>query len=405
MINNRGEPLTPLRRQWLLVSLCYLAVLLVGYNMLRQLWNPQQSLQWIISAATLMAIQLSVLWWALPYNRSPAPYADPASVHLRPVLGYANALTLLRGLLACLLAGFLFIPMPQGWWAWAPALLYTCERLIDFADGYVARITRSESKLGEILDIEFDGLGILIAVMLGIQYGKLPAWYLLLGLGRPLFVLGLWLRSRTGRPNYELPPSEHRRIIAGFQTGFVSLVLWPLWLPAVTLLAAYVMAVPLIFSFGRDWLVVSGVLDAASPLYQRTRQRARLLVEGWLPLLARLCAAILSLAILWQAAPALAPWQQDATAANSPAALLLGAAMVLGLLAVFSVLLGMAGRAGALGLAVIAAFDIAASGLDWGSNAPLLICALIVAHLGSGKWALWSPEEALLRAKAGEPQP
>ncbi len=35
----------------------------------------------------------------------------------------------------------------------------------------------------------------------------------------------------------------------------------------------------------------------------------------------------------------------------------------------------------------------------------LLICSLIVVHLGSGKWALWRPEEPLLRAKAGAPRP
>jgi CDP-diacylglycerol--glycerol-3-phosphate 3-phosphatidyltransferase len=403
MIDRQGEPLTPLRRQWLLVAICYLATLSVGYNMLRQLWGQQQSSQWLIPAITLMVIQLAILWWALPYNRPPAPDAGQASARVRPVLGYANALTLLRGLLTCLLAGFLFMPMPEGLWAWTPALLYTVERLIDFADGYVARITRSESKLGEILDMEYDGLGILIAVLLGMQYGKLPAWYLLLGLGRPLFVLGLWLRSRQGRPNYDLPLSEHRRIIAGFQTGFVSLVLWPLWPPAVTLLAAYVMAVPLLFSFGRDWLVVSGVIDAASPAYQRTQQRARVLIEGWLPFLARLCASVLALALLWQAAPALSLWQAGADGAKGPQPLFFGAAMVLGLLAVVSVLFGLAGRLGALGLAAIGALSIATAGLDWGSNGPLLVCALIVAHLGSGRWAIWTPEETLLRTKAGAP--
>ena len=84
--------------------------------------------------------------------------------------------------------------------------------------------------------------------------------------------------------------------------------------------------------------------------------------------------------------------------------MLLGGGLLLALLAVISVLFGLAGRVGALGLAAFAALHISAAGLHWSGNAPLLICALIVAHLGSGKWAAWSPEERLLRAKAGAPK-
>ena len=100
-------------------------------------------------------------------------------------------------------------------------------RVIDFFDGIVARVTRRETRLGEILDMEFDGLGLLIAVALAVQYGKLPPWYLLLGVSRPLFVLGIWLRQRAAKPVYDLPPSDHRRVIAGLHTSFVAAALWP----------------------------------------------------------------------------------------------------------------------------------------------------------------------------------
>ncbi len=293
VIREQKQELTTLRRQWPLVAACYGAALLGGYNLLRQSVDPQQSLQWLMFSATAMAVQLGILWWALPYNRRQGHSLRAGEgASLLPTLGYANAITLLRGLCTCMLAGFLLAPQPEGRLAWMPAVLYTVERLVDFVDGYVARVTRSETKLGEILDIEFDGLGILIAILLGMQYGKLPPWYLLLGFGRQLFVLGMWLLRRAGKPVYELPPSEHRRMIAGFQTGFITVVLWPLWPPAVTLPAAYVMAVPLVFSFGRDWLVVSGVVDAASEGYRRARAWGKLVIEGWLPLGApRLCSA------------------------------------------------------------------------------------------------------------------
>jgi CDP-diacylglycerol--glycerol-3-phosphate 3-phosphatidyltransferase len=406
MIHEQRQALSPLRRQWLLVAAVYAAGLLAGYTLLQGGAGAQQALQWLALATTAMAIQLGILWFALPYNRRQGySLAATQDTGLVPSLGYANGITLLRGLLACMLAGFLFSPLPDGWLAWAPALLYTADRLVDFADGYVARITRSETKLGEILDIEFDGLGILIAIALGIQYGKLPPWYLLLGLARQLFVLGMWLLRRAGKPVYDLAPSEHRRMIAGFQTGFITVVLWPLWPPTVTLLAAYLMAIPLFFSFGRDWLVVSGVIDASSPGYWRSRAQAKLWIEGWLPLAARLCAAGLALPILWQAAPSLAPWQAGIGDLGIPGStFVFGLLILLGLLAVGAVFLGAAARVGALVLAAIAALHIAATGLQWEGNALLLICAIIVVHLGPGKWALWRPEEPLLRAKAGAPK-
>jgi CDP-diacylglycerol--glycerol-3-phosphate 3-phosphatidyltransferase len=393
MIQGQPQELSPLRRQWLLVALFYAGGLLAGYYLLLQGTNTQFALQWLIVSATAMAIQLGILWWALPYNRRQGhSLAVGEHADLLSSLGYANGITLLRGLLACMLAGFLFAPLPSGWLAWAPALLYTLDRLVDFADGYVARITRSETKLGEILDIEFDGLGILIAIALGIQYGKLPPWYLLLGLARQLFVLGMWLLRRADKPVYDLPPSEHRRMIAGFQTGFITVVLWPLWPPPVTLLAAYVMAIPLVFSFGRDWLVVSGVIDADSPGYGRARALGKLWLESWAPVVARLAAVILALPILLQPG-----------AGGSDAAAVLSLLVIPGWAAAASVLFGIAARVGALVLAAIAALQITAAGMQWDSSV-LLICAIVVVHLGPGKWALWRPEEPILRAKAGAPR-
>ena len=296
MLNDDQRNLAGLRWQWLIVAALYTAVLWAGYRFMQTVWPPAAAMQWLAIAAATMVVQMAILWWTLPYNHS---LSTPT---LFPFLGYANAMTLARGLLTCLLAGFLFGPQPAGLLAWAPAVLYTLERLIDFFDGYVARVTRRETRLGGILDIEFDGLGILIAVGSAIQYGKLPLWYLILGLGRQLFVLGIWLRQRRHKPVYDLTASDHRRLIAGFQTGFISVVLWPIWSAQITMLAGYLFAIPLIFSFGRDWLVVSGAIDADSARYQAARRNAKRIVEGWLPLAARLVGAMLAILLLWQAA-------------------------------------------------------------------------------------------------------
>lgn len=376
MLYDDRHALTGLRRQWALVALLYGGVLTTGYWTMLQFWPATDAVRWLTLAATTMVVQMVVLWWALRFNHHP----DGAA--LFPNLGIANGMTLTRGLLTCLLAGFLFGPALQGWLAWAPAVLYMTERVIDFFDGFVARYTRRETKLGTILDMEFDGLGILIAVGIAIQFDHLPLWYLLLGLGRQLFIFGIWVRQRLGWPVLDLPPSDHRRLIAGFQTGFISIILWPTWTPEGAMFAAWLFAVPLIFSFGRDWLVVSATLDAESAGYQRVRRRAKLIFEQWLPPLVRLLGATL---VGWMIV------QGDSLTGGLtwPAA---SAAMLL--------LLGVIGRAAALALAFVAAFSAVQIGLRF-DNALLLMCAVYILHLSSGRLALWTPEEYYLHAKLG----
>jgi CDP-diacylglycerol---glycerol-3-phosphate 3-phosphatidyltransferase len=390
------QSLMSLRRRWLLTALAYTAVLLLGYQWLLQQWQAGRPGQWLVLATITMIIQMAILWWALDQNRL-APDAI-----LLPWLGYANGMTLARGLLTCLLAGFLFAPRPMDGLAWAPALFYTLERLLDYFDGYVARITGHETKLGVILDMEYDSVGFLLAVILAIQYGQLPVWYLVLGLARQLFLLGLWLRGRWGLPLHDYPASEQARLTAGLQTGFLTFVLWPILSPQITVTAAYLFAIPLLYSFGRDWLVVSGVLDPASHSYQSGRRTIKRIFEQWLPLGARLLGGWLALIILWQAAPAFSAWSRYVTSAetNFLSPLLMVLAILWSIVALL-LLAGVAGRGAALLLVGLASLDIMAAGWHWPQNGLLLICLLIVVHLGSGRFALWQPEERLLRMKLG----
>lgn len=373
------QRLAGLRRQWLLVAAAYALVLGGGYAAMLRVWPAPDALRWLLLASATMLVQMVVLWWALQFNHRP----DQAA--LFPTIGIANGMTLARGLLTCLLAGFLFGPQPQGALAWAPAILYMAERFIDFFDGFVARYTRRETKLGGILDIEFDGLGILIAVGLGIQYGRLPIWYLLLGLGRQLFVLGMWIRTRLGKPNHDMTVSDHRRVIAGIQTSFIAVVLWPIWTTQVAMYAAWLFAVPLVLSFVRDWLVVSGVLDPASTGYRRVRGDAKRVVESWLPLVARVAGTALAAMLLWPLAVS-AQWSTWA--------------FVLAGLVTACFLLGILSRVAALAIAFLAGFNAISAGLNL-DNALLLACTVLVLHTGGGLLALWQPEEYYVHAKLG----
>lgn len=390
------ENLASLRRRWAVAAMLYAAALWLGYQWLLAAWQSGRPGQWLVIATGTMLVQMAILWWALPHNHR------PTESRLLPFLGYGNCMTLTRGLLTCLLAGFLFAPRPVSALAWIPAILYTLERVIDYFDGYVARITWNETKLGAILDIEFDGLGLLIAIALGVQYGQLPPWYLLLGVSRQLFVAGLWLREQWGLPVREWPPSDHRRLIAGFQTSFISVALWPILSPDITLLASYLFALPLIYSFGRDWLVVSELVDAESRAYRVTRRVIKLVFEQWLPLAARLVGGLLAMWIVWHRAPTFQVWLEYW---GSSSGTLLATLLAVGwIIAALLVLSGILGRIGALALFALAAVEIMATGLQPWTNGLLLVCAVIVIHLGSGPGILWQPEERWIRMKLGAPK-
>lgn len=397
---NRLSPLAFLRLRWFLVlfssaAALYLAAPIVHPGTPQQPISPLESF-WVWGAALGLVAHLGVLWWGLKRNHR------RNERELLPTLGYGNTITIIRGVLVSLLAGFLFIPEPNTLLAWLPAIFYSTASLLDYLDGYVARVTNHTTILGEVLDMEFDGLGLLIAIGVAIRYGQLPPWYLLLGLARQLFILGLWLRKRNGLPTYDLTPSENRRIIAGFQMGFVSVILWPILTPPLTTIVCLLFSVPLVASFGRDWLVVSGQFDPRSLTYIQLRGRGKQILEGWGPLLCRVAAVIISAILIWERWPAFAEWE-PLLERMQPAWFEVGWRLVLGMtpLVVAALLLGFFSRFAALLLLPLAFSSLLAQGPGVG-NVLLLSGLVWVLQFGGGQFCLWSPEEDLLRHRAGE---
>lgn len=220
----------------------------------------------------------------------------------RGPLGPATLLTLGRGLLLSALAGF----GPLAWQGRAetsllvsllPGLLYTTAALADLVDGYVARRTGDETALGGRLDVAMDALGLVVAPLVAIGLGRLPAFYLIVGAAYYLYHLGHWWRRRQGRPVFPLRPSRVTRMYAGYQMGMVATVLFPVVGPPGTTAAAALFMVPNLTLFLRDWLVTTGRLDDGGARYRRLVGVASAL--GWeLMLLTRvLAAAALSAAV------------------------------------------------------------------------------------------------------------
>lgn len=389
--------LSSLRWRWCFVALAYAVSIAAGYLIVRNNWLLYAA-NWAIWSLIVFAIHIGILWWGLKHNHR------RHEKDLLPTLGYGNGLTLTRGLVICLLAGFLFAPRPDGLLAWAPALLYTVACLLDYLDGYVARITGHTTVLGEILDMEFDGLGMLVAVTLAIQYGQIPPWYFVLGVARQLFVFGMWLRQRLDMPVRDLPPSDNRRLIAGFQMGFMTVMLWPTLAPPTTTLACYMFSIPLAFSFGRDWLVVSGLVDANAPGYQRARRWIKRWSERRIPLALRIVGFAVMLLLYFGPQPHVALWRfYVAETAIPPLALLFGTLALLSPVAVVLFLLGIGARTASIVLLGTALLDMLAVGFAWQTNGVLLISALWVLQAGGGDFSLWNIEERLLRRRLGEP--
>lgn len=178
-----------------------------------------------------------------------------------PNLGWANNFTLLRAGLIALTGGFLFQPAPAGIIAWLPGLLYSAAAILDRIDGFVARRTHRTSVLGSELDTLFDALGLLIAPLLAIQFGKLHWSFFAVSLAYYLFIFGIYWRHKHNRPTYPLLPSQLRRAFAGFQMGFVAVVLLPIFPASSTVLLGAAFMLPILIGFVVDWLVVSGRID------------------------------------------------------------------------------------------------------------------------------------------------
>jgi CDP-diacylglycerol---glycerol-3-phosphate 3-phosphatidyltransferase len=346
-----------------------------GYVLLRTSWSPVYALQWAVVAALIAAYESVILWRGLSKNR---PNEDAA---LYTTFGPGNVLSLMRGLFLAGLGGFLFLPWPEGWLAWAPGVLYIAADLLDYVDGLAARLTRHTTMLGEHLDLEYDSVNVLVGPLLGIWYGQLPLWYLLICAARYLFTGGIWHLKRQGKPVYDLPPSILRRSLAGFQMSFMAVVLLPVFAPPATWIAAAGFGVPFLAGFLRDWLVVSGRIAPASIPYMRgITITENLFRAGILPLL-RLATLIAGI-------------QAGLTFMdNSPA---WGVFYI-----VSSLMIGTGTAARSMAL-----LQIIATGLLFAPDSLrgliLIGCAAAIIVLGSGSFSLWKPEEDFVSRRYGE---
>ncbi len=377
-----ASPFPPaLHRQWRVLALLSVGLWGLGWRLLDAILPPGWSLLWAVGAAPLLALWLVLIYRALPLNHPPQSKEVAAS------LSPATWVTWARGLAVMAALGFMGLPPLPDSRAWVPALLFLVGVALDFVDGLVARVTRRVTVMGQELDVALDGMAVLGGATLAWRYGKVPSWYLLVGLARYLYLAverGRWAR---GRPVYPLPPSMLRRALAGVQMGFLAAVLWPVFGPPGTQWAAYAFGLPFLAHFLWDGFVMVGwVRPAQRPARpgkgtSLARQGASWLLRWGLA--------------LWVMVR-LFPWFEAWTRTLPPPAgttgrallLLLTGASAAGLAAGWMARTWAVAALGLLGLALHA-------GMAWHLETLAALLGLIgVFYLGGG---LWEPEEGLWR--------
>ncbi len=224
--------------------------------LLSRLFPADVAGRWGLSPAVVAGVCWAGQLWYVGYGLGPG---GPTDGFWRRLFGLANAVTLARGALYAVVAGFVVVP-PETTLAWVPALCYGTGVALDSLDGTVARTVGRETEVGRRLDMAFDTFGFVAAPLVAVLWGLLPAWYLSISAARYVFRGAVWLRRARGLPVGDLPDSDLGKYLAGVQMGFVTVALVP---PAPTELVwtlAPVVLAPSLAVFTRDYLAVSGRL-------------------------------------------------------------------------------------------------------------------------------------------------
>jgi CDP-diacylglycerol--glycerol-3-phosphate 3-phosphatidyltransferase len=105
------------------------------------------------------------------------------------VLNLPNILTMLRIAAIPLLASLLMSPRRSaGFWA---AAVFALASITDWLDGYLARRMEIVTVFGKFLDPIADKLIVMAALIMILPYGRVPAWMVLVILGREIIITGL----------------------------------------------------------------------------------------------------------------------------------------------------------------------------------------------------------------------
>ena len=145
---SRHRTIARLRTRAILAGVVHLCLSVAWASMA----TPQAVVLWLIGTTSVAVYFLRLLWRHAPDN------ATTATTALAPTFGWGTGVTLLRVACLSLLSGYLLSP-PTPSQLWHVAGLYATIGAGDWLDGFLARRTGHETRLGELLDLQVDALG------------------------------------------------------------------------------------------------------------------------------------------------------------------------------------------------------------------------------------------------------
>lgn len=203
----------------------------------------QTPLGWQFVTSALLC--LALIFSLVIYHLSDHPHSR---------FGPANLVTAFRACLVSLVgAAFLFFHDLAGSEAvlWSLIAVVVFALSLDGVDGFLARRSGLESRLGARFDMEVDALLILILSLAALLLGKAGLWVLLIGLMRYGFVAASWVLPQL---NGELFPSFRRKLVCVLQIGSLCIILVPFITPNYSIAIAAAALLALSYSFAVDVL-------------------------------------------------------------------------------------------------------------------------------------------------------
>lgn len=136
----------------------------------------------------------------------------PSDVN-NPIWNLPNILTLLRIALIPVLAVLLLSPSKEAaFWA---AAVFAVASVTDWLDGYLARRMEIVTTFGKFLDPIADKMIVMAALVMILPYQRVPAWMVLVILGREIIITGL--RGLASTEGIVIPASNLGKFKTIFQ--------------------------------------------------------------------------------------------------------------------------------------------------------------------------------------------
>ena len=195
--------------------------------------------------------------------------------------------------------------------------------------------------------------------------------------------------------------------------GFVAVVLFPVFSPPGTFLAAAIFAIPFLIGFTLDWFTVSGISltsllrrDSGLVTYPYLLDSDRMkvikeLASRWLPLVLRISLVILLIAWIQENLFGLFPSQRLSAADLNLQIQWIGITPLLMFSGMILIAIGVAGRIAAIIVLFAIGIYLEYFGLHL-IEVLLVVGAVGLIYIGTGPYSLWIPERKIITKRLGE---